>query len=97
MASQPFLEDPGRVDEPAAAPDFSDALTRVATDHRPLIVRRGGRDLAAVIPLEYWELLRELLAGQDVERLAAQIDWDWAVKTLRPPQEWFDGDEPKPF
>jgi hypothetical protein len=33
----------------------------------------------------------------DVERLAASIDWNSARQSLRPPQEWFDGDEPKPF
>ncbi len=97
MASQPLLEEPGRVDEPSAAPDFSDALTRVAAQHRPVIVRRGGEDLAAVIPLEYLELLREVLARQEAERLAAQIDWDGARKTLRPPQSWFDDDADNPF
>ena len=33
----------------------------------------------------------------DVERLAASIDWENARRTLPPPQQWFDGDEPKPF
>lgn len=33
----------------------------------------------------------------DVERLAASVDWQSARQTLRPPQEWYDGDEPKPF
>lgn len=41
----------------------------------------------------------ELAAGSqaDVERLAASIDWQSARRTLRPPPEWFHGDEPKPF
>lgn len=40
----------------------------------------------------------ELAASQEeVERLAASIDWKNARRTLRPAQEWFDGDEPKPF
>jgi hypothetical protein len=39
----------------------------------------------------------ELTAAADVESLAASIDWENARRTLRPPQEWFDGDEPKPF
>ncbi|MGH7137751.1 MAG: hypothetical protein ACREHD_18540 [Pirellulales bacterium] len=34
---------------------------------------------------------------EDVERLAAAIDWETARRTLRAPQQWFDGDEPKPF
>ncbi len=38
-----------------------------------------------------------MIPGQDVERLVEQIEWERARKTLRPSQEWFDGDEPKPF
>jgi prevent-host-death family protein len=86
-----------RVDEPRAANEFSEILNRVATERRPVIVRRDGNDLAAVIPLEHLEVLREALAWQEVEKMASQIDWDRAIKTLRPPQEWFDGEEPKPF
>jgi prevent-host-death family protein len=97
MNVEPFLTEPGRVDEPNAAQDYADVLSRVAADHRPVIVRRNGEDLAAVVPLEHLELLQEVVARREVERLAAQIDWDRAVKTLRPPQEWFEGDEPKPF
>jgi PHD/YefM family antitoxin component YafN of YafNO toxin-antitoxin module len=97
MTVPSLLDEPGRVDEPRAAEGYSNVLTQVAADRRPVIVRRNGEDLAAVIPLEYLELVREVLAGQEVAKLAAQIDWDRARKTLRPPQEWFDGDEPKPF
>jgi prevent-host-death family protein len=71
-------------------------LTRVAADRRPVIVRRNGTDLAAVVPLEHLELLQEVIARQEVERLAAAIDWDRAVQTLRPPQHWFDDDD-NPF
>jgi prevent-host-death family protein len=97
MTIPSLLEEPRRVDEPEAAQEYSEVLTRVATEHRPMIVRRNGEDLAAVIPLEHLEMVREVLARQDVEKLVAQIDWERARKTLRPPQEWFDGDEPKPF
>jgi prevent-host-death family protein len=97
MTVPSLLDEPGRVDEPRAAQEFSDVLTRVAAEHRSVIVRRNGQDLAAVIPLEALELVREVLARQDVEKLAAQINWERARQTLRPPQEWFDGDEPKPF
>ncbi len=97
MTVPSLLEEPGRVEEPRAAQEYSQVLTQVATERRPVIVRRNGEDLAAVIPLEYLELLREVLGRQEVERMAAQIDWDRAQKTLRPPQEWFEGDEPKPF
>jgi hypothetical protein len=51
----------------------------------------------AASPLEGLELLYEILARREAEKLAAQIDWDRAVNTLRPPQEWFEGEEPKPF
>ena len=40
--------------------------------------------------------MREVLAWQEVEKLAGQIDWDSAVKRLRPPQTWFD-DNADPF
>ena len=33
----------------------------------------------------------------EVERLAGAIDWETARRKLRPSQQWFDGDEPKPF
>jgi len=92
-----LLVEPGRVDEPCAASEYSEVLTLVAAEHRPVIVRRNGEDLAAVIPLEYLELVREGLARQEVERLTAVIDWEHARKTLQPSQEWFNGDEPKPF
>src|SRR5688572_15395045 len=97
MTSHPLLAEPGRVDEPQAAHDYSDVLSRVARDGQPVIVRRNGTDLAAVIPLEHLELIREILSRQDVERLAAAIDWDQAARRLPPAPEWFEGDEPKPF
>jgi len=79
------LLEPGRVDEPRAAEEYSDVLTQVAADHRPVIVRRNGADLAAVIPLEHLELLQDLLARQEAERMVAQLDWDRLVKTSPPP------------
>jgi prevent-host-death family protein len=94
---QAMLPEPGRVDEPRVAKEYSDVLTRVASDHRPVIVRRNGADLAAVVPLEHLELLQDLLARQEAERIASQLDWDRLVKTSPPPQAWFNGDEPKPF
>jgi len=96
MTLQSLLTEPGRVDEPRAAPEYSDVLSRVAAEGKPLIVRRNGADLAAVIPLEHLELLREVAARQAVEQRAAQIDWDRVPKTQRPPQEWFD-DSDNPF
>jgi prevent-host-death family protein len=97
MSVPTTLSEPDRVDEPQVAREYSEVLSRVAREHRPVIVRRDGADLAAVIPLEHLEVLREALAWQEVEKLGAQINWDRAVKTLQPPQSWFDGDEPNPF
>ena len=88
---------PGHVDEPRAAQGYADVLSQVANNRRPVIVRRGGADLAAVVPLEYLELLQDLLARQEAERVAAQIDWDRLVPSSAPPQEWFDADELRPF
>src|SRR5713101_5250581 len=92
-----LLDEPGRVDELQAAREFSAVLHQVAVEGRPVIVHRNGTDLAAIIPLEHLELVREILAQQEVERLAAQIDWERAPQTLRPPQSWFDDDEDNPF
>jgi PHD/YefM family antitoxin component YafN of YafNO toxin-antitoxin module len=91
------MTSPRHIDEPCAAVEYADVLSRVATDRRPVIVRRGGADLAAVVPLEYLDLLEEMLTRREAEHLAGRMDWDELVKTSAPPQAWFDGDEPKPF
>jgi prevent-host-death family protein len=96
MTMQSLFAEPSRVDEPRAAQEFSDVLSQVAADGKPLIVRRNGADLAAVISLEHLELLREIAAQKDVELRAAQIDWARLPKTQRPPQQWFD-DSDNPF
>jgi hypothetical protein len=96
MTVPSLLEEPGRVDEPQAAEGYADVLSQVVAAGRPVIVRRNGEDLAAVVLLEHLEQVREILAQQEVESLAAQIDWDRAPKTLRPPQSWFDDDD-NPF
>jgi hypothetical protein len=96
MTLESLLPEPGRVDEPRAAQEYSNVLSQVAADGKPLIVRRNGADLAAVVPLEHLEMLREVAARQDVEQRAAQIDWDRVPKTHRPPQRWFD-DTDTPF
>ena len=97
MTVPSLLEEPGRVDEPRAAEEYADVLSQAAAAGWPVIVRRNGEDLAAVISVEHLELVREVLARQEMEKLAGQIDWDHARQKLRPPQEWFDGEEPKPF
>ena len=96
MSVQSLLTEPGRVDEPRVAQEYSDMLSRVVAQGKPVIVCRDGADLAAVIPLEDLETVREILARQHVEKLATQIDWDRARQPLRPPQEWLD-DSDNPF
>ena len=96
MTAQPLLDQPVRVDEPHLAQKYSNVLSQVANEGKPLIMRRNGADLAAVISLEHLELLLDVVARQKVEQRAAQIDWDRMPKTHRPPQEWFD-DTDNPF
>jgi hypothetical protein len=97
MSMQGSLAESNRVDEPAAAREYSDLLSQVASSGRPVVVRRNGEDFAAIVPLEHLELVREVLGLKEMQQLAASIDWDWAVAALRPPPAWFERDEPKPF
>lgn len=94
--SLPVLS-PGHVEEPQAAQEYAEVLSRVAADRRPVIVRRGGADLAAVVPLEYLHLLQDVLARREAEQLAERLDWDRLVQSSPPAQSWFDEDEPQPF
>ena len=59
--------------------------------------RRNGEDLAAVVSLEHLELMREVLASQEAEKLAAELDFTRPMHTASPPAAWFEGDEPRPF
>jgi PHD/YefM family antitoxin component YafN of YafNO toxin-antitoxin module len=92
-----LLEEPGRVDEPHAAQDYANVLSQVAAAGRPVIVRRNGEDLAAVIPVEQLNLVREILAQQEVEKLAAQIERRGVHSKRLPPQSWFDDEDDDPF
>jgi len=96
MTDQSLLTEPGHVDEPRAAQEYADVLSQVAAGRKPVIVRRNGEDLAAVIPLELLELLREVVGRRELEKPAAKIDRNRVPKTLRPPQHWFD-DTDNPF
>lgn len=87
----------GRVDEPKGAGDFAAALSQVAAARQPVIVRRSGHDLVAVVPLEHLELINEGLARQGVEEAASRIAWDRVPRNLQPPQSWFDDEEDNPF
>lgn len=63
---------------PRAVQGYADVLSQVAA-------------IAAVIPLEHLEVVREILSRQEVEKLAAEVDW--VQTTHRPPQSWFDEQE----
>ena len=91
------LQELNHVDEPHQVEGYADVFSRVAADHHPVIVRRGGADLAAIVPLEYLEFLLDAWARQEAQRISGELDWDRLIKTNPPPQVWFDRDEPKPF
>lgn len=96
MTIGPLVAEPGRVNEPQAVQEYSNVLSRVVADGKPVIIRRNGEDLAAVIPLNYLRMLRDVLEREEVEKQAAQIEWKSVPESLRPPQEWFD-DTDNPF
>ncbi len=97
MAIDTLLNEPDHVNEPGKAQEYSGLLSRVATTHQPVIVRRDGADIAAVIAVEHLELLQELLAQREAEALASQVDWTRAIQLCPPAQQWFEENEPKPF
>jgi hypothetical protein len=92
-----MVPEPTHIDEPQLAEGYADVLSNVAAQRRPVIVRRGGEDLAAVIPLEYLELMQDSLARQEAERVSRLLPWNALLKNAHPPQQWFDQDEIKPF
>lgn len=85
------------VDEPHEAKDYAEVMSRVAANGQAVIVRRDGADLAAIVPLEYLELLQDALIMEEAQRLLKTVNWERKLKENPPPQSWFDGDEPKPF
>ena len=91
------LDASSHVDEPGLAAGYAEVFSRVATNGQPVIVRRAGEDLAAVVPWQSLELVQDAVARQKAEQISATLDWERLVKNSPPPQEWFDGDEPKPF
>ena len=97
MTTTGLRDEPSHVDEPRLAEGYAEVLSQVATSHQPVIVRRAGEDLAAVVPLEYLEIWRDAMARHDAEQLASSVDWGRAAKSFPPAQDWFDSEEPKPF
>ena len=91
------LQEPNHVDEPQQAQGYADMISGVAVKHQVVIVRRGGTDVAAIIPLEYLEALQDALAMEEAQRMLQRLDLPRLARENPPPQAWFDGDEPKPF
>jgi hypothetical protein len=92
-----LLSEPDHVVERQEVQEYWGLVGRVAATHQPVIVRRGGADVAAMITVKHLELLRELLAQHEAEQLAAQVDWAQAAQVSPPPPHWFEGNDPKPF
>ncbi len=92
----PTLMEPVYVEEPHRIGEYAEVFRRAAVEQQPLIISRREGGVAAVISLKHLELLQDLLARQQAESLASQIDWTSVAKS-EPPAKWFDGDEPKPF
>ena len=97
MTVPSLLEEPGRVDEPQAAQGYSAVLTRVAVERRPLIVRRNGEDLAAVIPLEYLELVREVLRSRKSRNWARKLIGTRRAKLSAHPRSGSKATSQNPF
>jgi len=57
----------GRVTVTEVRDQISDTLNRVAYKGERLVVRRHGKDVAAIVPVEDLELLRELEDKRDIE------------------------------
>lgn len=65
-------------------------------DHPPTMYDPNTQTTYVLLRKDAYEQLTA--ASQiEVERLASAIDWETARATLHAPQDWFDGDEPKPF
>ena len=96
MSKMSLFEEPNRVDEPSGTQEYSAVVTKVASNGRPVIVRRNGEDVVAIVPLPFFDKVREFLSREEVEIAAAQIDWSKASTSARPPQSWFDDDD-NPF
>lgn len=90
-------QEPWHLDEAQLAQGCAAVLSQVAAERRPVIVQRGGADVAVVVPLEYLELIQDSLARQEAERVAALVDLDRLAGQSAPAERWFEDDEPKPF
>ncbi len=70
------------IDSSEARNDFSDVVSRVSYGRERVVVRRRGRDLAAVIPMEDLDLLE-----QAIEEAEDRFDVAEAERILADPTE----------
>jgi PHD/YefM family antitoxin component YafN of YafNO toxin-antitoxin module len=91
------LHEPKHVDEPSGNQGYADIVTHVAADRQPVVVRRGGSDVAVIIPMELLEMLQDVIAREEAERISRTVNWKGLAKTSPPPPGWFNREEPKPF
>ena len=57
MLKHTLLSEPDYVDEPQQVQEYRGLVSRMAATQHPVVVRRGGAAVAAVIPVAYLELL----------------------------------------
>jgi len=70
---------------------FSDVLNRAAYGHEHVILTRRGKEIAAIIPIEHFQLFEQLL-----EDMEDKIDLEDALKVLADDSDEFvDWEEAK--
>ncbi len=62
-----------RVKASEARNDFASTLNRVAYGKTRVVLHRRGKDLAAIVPMEDFELLQELEDRMDLEAARAAL------------------------
>jgi prevent-host-death family protein len=67
-----------RLEASKAREDFADTLNRVAYGHERIVLRRRGKDVAALVPLEDLAFL---------EQLEDRVDLEEAKRILADPNE----------
>ena len=65
MSTQPLFREPDCIEEPQKVQEYWDLVSHVASTHHPVIVRRGGAAVVAVIAVEHLALLQEMVARQE--------------------------------
>jgi len=64
---------PGAIDVSAARDSMSDTINRVSYGKERIVIRRHGRDLAALVPIEDLRFLEDLEDRMDLEAARAAL------------------------